>query len=160
MTRHPPPLAILLGLGGLIPFVACGLGALALGSGGASRALHALIAYGATILAFLGGVHWGFALNDGSNQTSQLLRGRLVLGVVPSLVGWAALLATLIGLSNVGLAILLAGFVGTIAVETRASRAGLMPAGYIGLRWMLTAGAVLCLSCVLLARLLGVEVVL
>lgn len=159
MTRYPPLLAILLGLGGLIPFVACSFGALALGGAGASRSLHALIAYGATILAFLGAVHWGFALGDDPNQTSQVLRARLVLGVVPSLVGWVALLATLIGLSNVGVAVLLAGFIGTTVVETRASRAGLMPAGYMGLRWTLTAGVVLCLSCVLLARLLGVEVV-
>ena len=157
MTRHPPPLAILLGLGGLIPFAACGIGALTLAGGEASHALHALIAYGATILAFLGGVHWGFALSDGSNQTSQLLRGRLVLGVVPSLIGWTALLATFVGLPNVGLFTLLTGFIATIVVETRASREGLMPAGYIGLRWMLTAGAVLCLGSVLLARLLGVD---
>ena len=58
------------------------------------------------------------------------------------------------------LAILLAGFVVTTVVETRASRAGLMPAGYIGLRWVLTSGAVLCLGCVLLARLVGAEIVI
>ena len=51
MTRHLPPLAILHGLGGLIPFVACSLGALMLGSDGALRSLLALIAYGAAILA-------------------------------------------------------------------------------------------------------------
>ena len=61
-----------------------------LGNDGAQFSLLALMAYGATVLAFLGGVHWGFALDEGSNQTSQALRARLVLGVVPSLIGWAA----------------------------------------------------------------------
>ena len=65
MTRHPPPLAILLGLGGLVPFVACGLGALTLSAEEARLSLLALLAYGATVLAFLGGVHWGFALDEG-----------------------------------------------------------------------------------------------
>ena len=160
MTRHPPPLAILLGLGGLVSFVACGLGALTLSAEEARLSLLALLAYGATVLAFLGGVHWGFALDEGANQTSQVLHARLVLGVVPSLIGWAALLIAFIGLPKIGLSVLLAGFVGTIIFEARASRAGLMPAGYIGLRWMLTAGVVLCLSCVLVARLLGAEVVI
>lgn len=159
MTRHPPLLAILLGLGGFIPFAACGLGALMLDSDGALRSTLALIAYGAVILAFLGGVHWGFALFDGS-QAAPVLRARLLLGVAPSLVGWAALLTVLIGLPDAGLSILLAGFVCTIVVEARASRAGLMPAGYIGLRWALTAGVVLCLGFVLLIRLLGAKVVM
>ena len=160
MTRHPPPLAILLGLAGLVPFFACGLGALMLDNDGAQFSLLALMAYGATVLAFLGGVHWGFALDDGARQTSQVLRARLVLGIVPSLIGWAALLIAFIGLPRIGLAVLLSGFVGTIIFEARASRADLMPAGYIGLRWALTAGVVLCLSCVLVARLLGAEVVI
>lgn len=160
MIRHPPPLAILLGLGGLIPFAVCGLGVLTLRGDGALRSLLALIAYGAAILSFLGGVHWGFALNDGAGQTSQVLRARLGLGVVPSLVGWAALLVAFIGLPNAGLAVLLAGFVATTVVEARAGRAGLMPEGYMGLRWALTAGALLCLGSVLIARLLGAEIIL
>lgn len=160
MTRHPPPLAILLGLGGLVPFVAGSLGALMLGSNGALRSLQALIAYGAVILAFLGGVHWGFALTGGAGQTSQTLRARLGLGVLPSLIGWAALLVASTGLPDVGLAILLAGFIATSIVEAQASRAGLMPAGYMGLRWALTAGAVLCLGCVLIARLLGAKIII
>ncbi len=41
------------------------------------------------ILAFLGGVHWGFALPEPSGRAD---RARLGLGVVPSLVGWVALL--------------------------------------------------------------------
>lgn len=160
MTRPLPPFAILLGLGGLIPFAATGLGAMTLGSDGALRSLLALIAYGATILAFLGGVHWGLALTGGAGQTERVSRARFGLGVLPSLVGWAGLLVAFIGLPHVGLAVLLAGFVGTVIVEARANQAGLMPAGYMGLRWVLTAGAVLCLGCVLIARVLGAQIVL
>ena len=160
MTRPLSPFAIVLGLGGLIPFVAAGLGALTLGSDGALRSLLALIAYGATILAFLGGVHWGLALQGGAEQTERVSRARFGLGVVPSLVGWAGLLIAFIGLPHVGVAVLLAGFVGTVIVESRANQAGLMPAGHMGLRWVLTAGAVLCLGCVLIARLLGAQIIL
>lgn len=160
MTRPLSPFAILLGLSGLVPFVACGLGALTLGSDGALRSLLALAAYSATILAFLGGVHWGLALYGGAEQTERVSRARFGLGVVPSLVGWAGLLVAFIGLPDVGVAVLLAGFVGTIIVEARANQAGLMPTGYMGLRWVLTAGAVLCLGCVLIARVLGAQIIL
>lgn len=160
MTRPLSPLAIVLGLGGLIPFVVCGLGAMTLGSDGALRSLLALIAYGATILAFLGGVHWGLALYGGAEQTERVSRARFGLGVVPSLIGWAGLLVAFVGLPHVGAAVLLAGFIGTIIVEARANQAGLMPAGYMALRWALTAGAVLCLGCVLIARVLGAQIIL
>ena len=62
MNRSLPPFAVVLGVAGLIPFVACAIGALALRGDDAERVTLALIGYGAVILAFLGGVHWGFAL--------------------------------------------------------------------------------------------------
>lgn len=160
MLSRVSPLAILLGLGGLLPFLACGLGALTLGGEGALRSSLAMIAYGATILAFLGGVHWGLALQAGDAQSGSVRRARFGLGVVPSLVGWLALLVALVGLPDLALAVLLAGFAALIVVEARASRAGLMPAGYMGLRWVLTAGVALCLGSVLVARVLGAGVAL
>ena len=79
----------------------------------------ALVAYGAVILAFLGGVHWGFALPEPSGRGE---RARLVLGVVPSLVGWVALLLLVCVDSAAGLGLLLVGFIGTTVVEARANR--------------------------------------
>lgn len=132
-----PVLAWLLGLSGLIPFAGLGLGT-ALGW---EELRFPLLAYGATILAFLGAVHWGLALQAGPDE-KPAERGRLVLGVAPSLVAFVALLLPLpAGLALVAGAILL-----TAAMETVAHRAGLVPPGYLRLRWVLSLGAALCLG--------------
>lgn len=158
MTRPLPKFAIALGLAGLLPFIAASLGATAFQGDWADRSLLALLAYGATILAFLGGVHWGLALLD--EQAERVQRLRYGLGVLPSLMGWAALLVTFIGLPRTGLLLMLAGFVATTAVEARASRRGLMPHSYMWLRWVLSGGVVVCLATVLLVRAFGGRIVL
>ena len=53
----------------------------------AARAGFVLVAYAATIVAFLGGVHWGPALRAGGVALAPLL-----WGVTPQLAGWLALL--------------------------------------------------------------------
>ena len=160
MTRPLPPFAIMLGLAGLLPFMLCSLGALSLSSDGATRSLLALVAYGATILAFLGGVHWGFALDEGGTASERVQRLRFGLGVVPSLIGWAAMLVTFIGLPTTGLLVLTAGFVATTVVEGQAARRGLVPQRYMWLRWGLSVVVVLCLVSVSLIRTFGGRVVL
>jgi hypothetical protein len=127
-----PPLARPLGLAGLLPFA--GLAVLSLA--GVAWAPGAILAYGATILAFLGAVHWGFALRalPGEEHAGA---ARLALGVVPPLIAWVALLLPL----PAGLWVVAAGILATAAVETLAARRGLVPAGYLRLRWWLSAGA-------------------
>ena len=155
LTRRLPILAIILGLGGLIPFLACGFGAVWLEDAvRAAEMLAALIAYGAVILSFLGAVHWGFALED---QVGLADRARLVLGVLPALVGWAALLALFAQLPIASLAILAMGFLLVMAAEHRAARRGLMPRGYTALRWLLTVVVVLDLAAVLVIRAAGLH---
>ena len=85
-----PPWARPLGYGGLVPFVACALVMLAVPDA-ATRHLagRALLGYGAVILSFLGGVHWGLVLRGAAPQRAG---GLMAAGVVPSLVGWVALL--------------------------------------------------------------------
>ncbi len=157
MTRLPL-LAIVLGLGGLIPFVACAAGILVFPADvPAPRLVQALIGYGAVILSFLGAVHWGFALAGdapGGPVALRAYRSRLVLGVLPALVGWVALLIPLVASPLASLLLLLLGFALTALAEARAAGQGLMPVGYMGLRWLLTAVVMLCLLAVLLARLL------
>jgi len=160
MTRPMPPIAIVLGAAGLLPFVLCSLGALSLSSDGATRSLLALVAYGATILAFLGGVHWGFALDDATGPSDKVQRARFGLGVVPSLIGWTALLITFVGLPTTGLLVLTAGFIATTVVEAQAARRGLMPARYMWLRWGLSIVVVVCLVSVSVVRAFGGRVVL
>ena len=152
MRRPLPLLAWLLGLAGLIPFAACGYGSL---TPGGDPAALALAAYGAVILAFLGGVHWGFALPEPSGRGE---RARLGLGVLPSLVGWVALLLVIAVNAEAGLALLVVGFLATTVVEARGAKLGLVPQGYMMLRYGLSAAVVTILVAVLLLRLLQVHV--
>ncbi len=145
MNRKLPSIAMLLGIGGLIPFIVCGLGALANPPPNDALALLALIAYGAVILGFLGGVHWGFGLEQAGVAPSDVQRARFGLGVLPSLLGWVALLLAILSYTRVGLALLVVGLITTTMIEARASRHGYMPKGYMGLRWVLSAIVVICL---------------
>jgi hypothetical protein len=47
----------------------------------------ALLSYGALIVSFLGGIHWGLAMRG-----RPLAPARLIWGVLPSLLGWLAVL--------------------------------------------------------------------
>ena len=158
MQRPLPSLALLLGLAGLLPFLGCGLLALRPAVDPTdTRGLLALVAYGAVILAFLGGVHWGFALPDASGRAE---RQRLSLGVVPSLVGWVALLMAIADAADAALGVLAVGFVGTTIVEARATRAGLMQRGYMALRYGLSGTVVVVLLLVLILRVAGARIAL
>jgi hypothetical protein len=74
---------VLLGVLGLIPFVAGAFVAAALPVGYVPVASYAVLAYGLVILSFLGGVHWGRALATGDART-------FIWSVVPSLLAFAA----------------------------------------------------------------------
>lgn len=166
MHKTLPPAAIALGVAGLIPFV--GLGILALASPNdtdAMRYLLALVAYGAVILAFLGGVHWGFvlhpaALPEGLSAGERRDAARLGLGVVPSLIGWGALLTPLLGVPEIGLAILIVGFLATIGTEAQLRRRGFVPAGYMVLRYALSTIVLIVLVTVMALRLIGAKIIL
>ena len=84
--------AWMLALCGAIPFIGLTLLLFALGERHPLRELvqDALATYGALILSFLGGIRWGRAL-----RATDLDRALPVfaLSVVPSLIGWFALLA-------------------------------------------------------------------
>ena len=156
MIRRVPLFATLLGITGLVPFVLLALLSLGPDPVEIQRMTLLLIAYGAVILSFLGGVHWGFALLGQDIATPRVERGRLLLGVVPSLIGWAALALPVLALPAwAGLLVLIAGFLATVIVEQRAHRRGLMPPGYIWLRWALTIVVVALLVTVATLHILG-----
>lgn len=158
--RTLPFVAILLGLAGLVPFLGSSYAALAMTGEGSRMGLLALAAYSAIILSFLGAVHWGIALQSGSAQTAHTQRLRFGLGVVPALVGWAGLLVVFVGLPKTGLSLMVAGFVATTIAEARAARLGLVPAAYMGLRWLLSVVVIVVLVSVCLVLALGGRVVL
>ena len=159
MNRSLPSIAMLLGIAGLIPFIVCGLGALANQPPNDERSLLALVAYGGVILAFLGGVHWGFGLDAAGSAPADIQSARFGLGVLPSLVGWVAVLLGLLGFGRFALALLVLGFILTTIVEARASRQGYVPKGYMGLRWVLSAIVVVVLVTVWLVLMLHGRVV-
>mgnify|MGYP000057408606 CR=1 FL=1 len=87
-TAGPSLMARRLGVGGLIPFMSL---AAALWLGWPHDwvpANIALLGYGATICSFLGAIHWGLVMREGSAQAVP----SLLWGVLPSLLGWVALL--------------------------------------------------------------------
>ncbi len=164
MKLRLPALAILLGVAGLIPFLACGLFAVSVAGPLANTWLLALIFYGAVVLSFLGGVHWGLALaapepDPTLGDAARHDRLRFGLGVLPSLIGWAALLSTVLIAPELALAVLIAGFCAAVVTETRLARSELLPGGYLWLRWALSVVVVAVLVTVLVLRLLGVQVV-
>lgn len=77
-----------LAFGGLLPFVALALAACVPTPVPPTWAASALLAYGATIVSFVGAVHWGLTMRDESGPKP----GLLAWGVVPSLTAWLALL--------------------------------------------------------------------
>lgn len=92
----------------------------------------ALLAYGAVILSFLGGVLWGMSLNG--NDTTNGAPRRLIIGVIASLVGWGALLLPL----TAGLLTLAASFLALLAVDYILYRSSYIPPWYLRLRISLT----------------------
>jgi hypothetical protein len=149
-----------LGALGLLPFFALALlawlpegaavGALAI----APLAQLSLVAYAAAILSFLGAVHWGFVLSA-TAMPSPLARQSLRWGVLPSLLGWLALLMMFVGLAPwLVFAFLIADLMLVRFMDgALLSRHQPVPSGYLELRTRLTAGASLALAVALAASL-------
>jgi len=90
LKASPVP-ALVLGLSGLIPFVAAPSYMVIQGMFHADIAF-AQLAYGASILSFLGGVRWGLTLSEGNPVAVQPDWINLGYSVLPSLVAWVGLL--------------------------------------------------------------------
>jgi hypothetical protein len=163
-TQISPTPALVLGIAGLIPFIACAalvclpeLGSTLLGStllsnsgdalsGNAiqQKAAFALGAYAAIILSFLGGVRWGNLLNS---KTQLHHWGPLLLSVLPSIIAWPALLLPTAWM----LSLLAAGFVLQYAYDLEGVKRKVLPAWFGKLRTILTTGATISLLAGLLA---------
>jgi hypothetical protein len=87
MTAALSPVALRLGYAGLLPFVLGAALVWVVRPDAHPYATLALSAYAATIVAFLGGIHWGFGLREAAPPASLF-----VWGIVPSLVAWAAVM--------------------------------------------------------------------
>jgi cadmium resistance protein CadD (predicted permease) len=142
MSSSPPKLARHLGFAGVLPFY---LGAAALWAADETAqdaALAITMIYAATILSFVGAVHWGRALAEPGGEQG------LGWSVVPALLGWIAA-AWLDALP--GLILLIVGFWAAFTVDARAAREGRFPLWYLDLRKHLSALVVLALGLCVIA---------
>lgn len=150
--------AILLGTAGLIPFLAA-LAIIITDPINAPTATVVMIDYGACILAFLGAVHWGFALEPGGVVSDQRLNHqRLMFGVLPALTAWLALLVlTLASAPRVATGILIAGFFATIIAETIGRGRNLVTSNYLALRWSISIVVLAVLIVTLFVEAIGMR---
>lgn len=128
-----------LGYGGLLPFVML-TAASPLDPAHAALWQHALLAYGAIILSFVGALHWGLAMSlpDPGAQRSPAW---FAWSVVPALIAWLALLLT----PAPAAALLAGGFLAHLLQDRRLARQSSLPGWYLPLRLRLSSVAVLCL---------------
>jgi len=140
VSKNPPSAVLVLGYGGLIPFIA--LSALAWAVPVQADFWHeALLAYAAVILSFVGALHWGFAMLAGAWEPRARTMG-YVWSVVPSLVAWVALLVP----SPLGGGLLVVFFIAHYVRDARVAPVIQAPAWYLPLRWRLSLVAVLSIT--------------
>jgi len=131
------------GLAGLLPFIlsalVCWVSPTVFSFPFANSGAFVLCAYGAVILSFLGGIRWGVAM-----QHASMIQDWRVVGwaMVPSLLGWAALLVP----PAIGLVLLVIGFVIQFIIDYRSTEAGITPPWFLSLRALLTGGAILSIA--------------
>jgi len=120
----------------------------------ARLAQMSLVAYSATILAFLGAVPWGIALFAPLNPP-QNRRRYLDWGVIPAILGWLALLMMFVGIPAwVVLAFLIADLWLVRLMDGVLLRGRTVGAErYLELRGRMTWGATLALAIALIATL-------
>lgn len=138
-----PRPAFLLGLAGAVPFVALCIMAVSGFPDLPFEPKVVLLYYGAVILAFLGGIHWGLATarwapgDPKGDATSQF-----TISICPSIVALAAAMLRDYSVDS-GLILLAIAFAGLLAFDHIAVRHGEAPTWYPKLRWPLSL-AVIC----------------
>jgi hypothetical protein len=163
-----PASAILLSILALAPFIGCGLAALGSDPTTADRMLTALIAWGALMLAFVGGLHWGLVLREPETEAPMApgskprigRNTRIGLAVLPLIVGWLAVLLRLVAAPWLTLLLLIVAYIAMLVAEHHFARRFVLPSRYLLLRWGFTVVVVAMLTTVLTLRLLGQTIVL
>lgn len=126
-------LAHSLGFAGLVPFVLSSLGCWLVHPSWLGTLIKGQLAYGISILSFLGGIHWGAALTCDQLSIGQTKRA-LIWGVTPSLIALLAAKAIL----GLGFAVLTIGFLAAYQVDKRLYHWYRIPQWFITLRLKLT----------------------
>ncbi|WP_348761637.1 DUF3429 domain-containing protein [uncultured Salinisphaera sp.] len=131
----PPSLLLAVGLGllALVPFIAGVYEAYWGDWLEPARVLHIALVYLATIVSFIGGVQWGLMLARGRAPAPDM-----VLGVVPALIAWPALLLGPMFGQGYTFGLLLAALVLAWGADERGARQGWQQSGFLQLRRVLT----------------------
>lgn len=129
--KKSPNVHLLYGAGGLAPFILPPLQMLVFGYTDGMAWLQ--LAYGATILSYLGGIQWGATLPDSSKPLPSY--EALGLAVAPQLVAWVSLLLPV----PLGLITTSTALTATLAVDLLKQN---YPPWFKSLRIFLTLGAV------------------
>jgi hypothetical protein len=135
-----PTPALILGLAGLIPFLVGALMALTETHWHGISGTDIVRAYGAAILAFMGGAQWGASLRNAEEPWA-----RYGYSVIPALLAWPALLLE----PRDGLVVLIGGFLFVYLLDEWMRHRGWLPAWYLRLRRLLTAVVLATLGVVL-----------
>jgi len=131
------------GYAGIAPFVAALLGVwLAPDPSWQRFSQQAALAWGAVILAFVGALHWGFAIAGRLPATSAVI----MAAILPSVLGAAAMLLD----GQRGLALLIAGF-GLFGIYEHRRWADSLSADYLAMRRRLTLAVCASLTLALFA---------
>lgn len=139
-----PPAALVFGAAGAALFIALAVMATLTGPPLDGHARSGLVLFGAVILSFLGGVHWGLTMVDPAPSRPRTTTWRYFFAILPSMIGWlgAALLATS---AEWALSLLAVGFLLMLLHDVNAHHSSAVPPWYLRLRVPLTAAVVIAL---------------
>lgn len=135
----------LLGYGGAIPFLVGGILVTCDVRLPGIEVPTALLYYGAVILSFLGGLHWG-RIASTANHSRPSDTAFLVWSVVPPLIAWGALLMG----QSAGIIVMIGCFCSAYIIDRRLYVAGEWQGWMHSLRRNLTAVACVSLATILL----------
>jgi hypothetical protein len=144
MVSHSSPnkVALIVGYAGLIPFVSLSAALVYANENHQAVFLLSLLAYGSTIISFLGAIHWGLTMREVQDNWFSL-----IWGVVPSILAWLSLLFA----DNLGLTIQFMTLWACFFIDLkRYPYFGVAP--WLTLRLKLTLGASICLLIPLIIR--------
>ena len=141
-SHDSPPLgALMLGGAGALPFVVLAIAAWTVAGSIGPVAIDGILTYGAVILSFIGGAHWGFASVRVEDDRVPKARWLLLASVLPSLVGWGALLFS----PPWSALVLGCAFIAVVPLDSWARARALAPPWWMRLRLPLSAIAAMSL---------------
>jgi hypothetical protein len=133
LHKIPRP-ALSLGLAGLVPFWGLAISIIVLDTPMKDFAVQLKITYGAVILSFLGGMHWGLAAVNKRHENWLSLGW----GITPALIAWGALFLQ----PSLGLILLIIGFLAAAIIDFRIFVSNNSNAWFGMLRTVLSIGTI------------------